>query len=364
MRSQAHPSLRLLVTVTAGAALSLVSGSAFAQRCEPEPKGEVVATQLEAAKKSMAAGVTFLQDSDGARYEEAYPLFKRAYQLSGSVNALQNMALSAAKLELDGEAMDCFRRYLTKRGATIAPDDKAQVEKDLRLLEQGSGTVTITTDLSNATLVDTRKPRRGADVRNRYALGTLPVQLVVHVGEHTFVVSLAGYPDQTWSVDVKTGDKLKKDFLFEAAKPLVGTGQAGVGAGSDGGDGSSMGASKRHLPTAVWVVGGLTVLSGISWGITGGLALSKKSDYDAANTPESAAAGVDLTAQQGTVKTFNGVTDGLMGLTIAGAATTLVLGLKAGGTPPRVNTGAFGGTWTLVPYASGGGAGAFVAGHF
>ena len=362
-----RPLPRILAACLAVAATLTLTEAALAQRCEPVPTTTPSPADTDLAKKSMAGGVTYLQDSDGPRYEEAYPLFKRAYKLSGSVNALQNMALSAAKLELDGEAIDCFQRYLEKKGADISPEDKGQVETDLRALLAGVAYVTISSDLSNVTLVDTRTPRRGATVRNTYKLGALSLKVGLHPGDHTIVASLAGHPSQSWTVDIKSGDKLTKELLFEPGKPVTADGFTAADAKSMGGSGLATiepPAPKTRLPASGWVVGGMTIATGIGWGVTGGLALSEKGAYDLANTPGNAAAGVDLAGQRRTVTTLNLITDVLMGVTVAGAATTVVLALTNSNSPNQVKSSAFGRSWILVPSADGAGFGAVAAGRF
>ena len=361
--------VRVCVRLVAGLAFAssfAVAAEARAQHCAAPPKAPPSAADMETAKKSMAGGVTFMQDAEGARYEEAYPQFKRAYQLSGSLNALENMAVCASKLELDGEAIECFRRYLEKKGSDIAPDDKLQVESDLRTLEAGVAYVTISSDLPAVTLQDTRTPRRGAVVRNSYKLGSDALRLGLHPGEHLIVASANGHPEQKWTVEVKSGDKLSKEFLFDVGKPVTAEGFTDADAGKTATTEKApevASTSSGGLPTSVWVVGGITVASGIGWGVTGALALSKKSAYDDANTPENAAAGVDLDAQQATVKKLNLVADVMMGVTAASAVTTLVLGLTSSGSsaPPKA---ALVHDWTLTPYASGAGVGALAVGRF
>src|SRR6476661_7390454 len=60
------------------------------------------------ARSHFEAGVSLLQDPDGARYEEAYREFTAAYQLSKSPRVLGNVGLCAMKLERDAEAIDAY----------------------------------------------------------------------------------------------------------------------------------------------------------------------------------------------------------------------------------------------------------------
>lgn len=56
----------------------------------------------ERARALFRAGVTLLQDPDGARYEEAYQQFKAAYAESPSWKILGNLGYTAMKLERTG----------------------------------------------------------------------------------------------------------------------------------------------------------------------------------------------------------------------------------------------------------------------
>ncbi|HYJ09195.1 MAG TPA: hypothetical protein VEX18_09295, partial [Polyangiaceae bacterium] len=58
------------------------------------------------ARAHFNAGVSLLQDPDGARYEEAYREFQAAYADSPSWKICGNLGITAMKLERDGEAID------------------------------------------------------------------------------------------------------------------------------------------------------------------------------------------------------------------------------------------------------------------
>src|SRR5262245_18752054 len=71
------------------------------------------------ARDHFRAGVNFLQDPDGARYEEAYREFKTAYADSPSWKILGNLGLAAMKLERDGEAIEAYQKYLSEGGTQV-----------------------------------------------------------------------------------------------------------------------------------------------------------------------------------------------------------------------------------------------------
>jgi len=97
------------------------------------------------AREHFRAGVHYLQDIEGERYEEAYAEFKAAYALSKSPKVLGNIALCAMKLERDGEAIELYTRYL-REVSDIATDERAQIERDLETLKASAAPVSITTE--------------------------------------------------------------------------------------------------------------------------------------------------------------------------------------------------------------------------
>src|SRR6186713_877066 len=85
----------------------------------------------EAARQHFKAGVNFMQDPDGARYEEAYREFTAAYAASPSWKILGNLGIASMKLERDGEAIGAFEKYLAGGQASLAPEEKEQFQRDL-----------------------------------------------------------------------------------------------------------------------------------------------------------------------------------------------------------------------------------------
>lgn len=297
--------------------------SARAQQCPAPPKEPPTESAKAEAVKRMKGGVAFIELAEGPRYEDAYEQFRQAYVLSGSANALQNLAICASKLELDGEAIECFERYLEVKGSHLPEEERTQVETDLRALQSAVAWVTFSSDLPGVTIDDTRTPRMGSVVRNSYKIEGVPLKVGLHPGNHTFVASLAGKPEQKWTLEVKPGDTITKELVFDAGKPVTAEGFRDSDLAKPTKPAPE--ARRRGLPGAVWAVGGVTLAAGLGWGVTGGLALSKKSAFEEANTKENLAAGVDLEGQRRTVTTLNLVSDILMGVTAAGAVTTVVL---------------------------------------
>ena len=318
------------------------------------------------AAKHMGAGLAFLGDPDGAKYEEAYPEFRRAYELSGSSNALRMLGISSMKLELDGEAVIYFGRFLKNEGDNVDAELKAEVSRDLAALKAAVAWVTLSSDRPKTTIKNERTPRNGSAIRNSYEITLNGTRLGIHPGEHVFTASAEGKPDQVWKKTIKNGDKLRHEFVFEPNKPFEvpedktkkpkeGNGEA---------DGPS-----RPIPVSAWVVGGLTLGAGAAGGVLAGLAAAAKSDYDSniygKKSLEEQKSAVDA------IDTKNLVADILFGVAGAGAVTTLVLILTRPEAEPEPDAKAekqglrFGVDWTVLPIVdTNGGAGAWLTATF
>src|ERR1041384_1226056 len=149
----------------------------------------------EEARTHFSAGVSFLQDPDGARYEEAYREFKAAYAASPSWKILGNLGIAAFKLERDGEAIDAFEKYLSEGGAQVEAEERAQFERDLQTLQSAVTKLTLQSEPPGATIVDERIPASGPAIQNRYGALTQPTELGLRPGHHRITAKLAGYPD-------------------------------------------------------------------------------------------------------------------------------------------------------------------------
>jgi hypothetical protein len=275
--------------------------------------GETEVVITEKARAHFKAGVNLLQDPDGARYEEAYAQFKAAYAESPSWKILNNFGITAMKLEKDGEAIDAFRGYLDGGGDQISEDERAQTTRDLETLEASVVTVTIKASPEGVKLVDERITNQGGNVVNHYATEGGEVTLRVRPGNHKITAKLPGYDDAVFEFNAPAASTHEHTFLLE--KPKDSGGKVGSGPEDTGA------ATHRPVPVSVWISASVTgALVGGAVG-TGIVALGKNSKYDDANT-----AGEqnreDLRDQ---VKTFNLVTDVLIGGAVVGGIVTTVL---------------------------------------
>lgn len=267
------------------------------------------------ARAHFTAGVSLLQDPDGARHEEAYREFQAAYADSPSWKICGNLGITAMKLERDGEAIDAFRTYLKEGGTAIEPDERAQMQRDLDTLTAGVVTLRLTSLPAGALVTDERIPVQGSPVKNTY--GPLTQQLVVGVrsGQHRLTAHLEGYKDEVWVVNARSATTF--EHVFELKQPEV-AGPTGQGPGPT----QDSVATSRPVPTGVYIGLAATGLLAIGTGVVGVMASGKHSDFESKND------GSDPTGAQelkDSGQTLNLVTDALLGGAVIAGGITAVL---------------------------------------
>jgi hypothetical protein len=282
--------------------------------------GEVAIT--EKAREHFRAGVSFLQDPDGAQYEEAYAQFKAAYAESPSWKILNNFGISAMKLEKDGEAIEAFEKYLSVGGDQITAEEREQTTRDLQTLKASVVTLTLTASQSGSVLVDERVTNRGETVVNRYSFEGTNLTIRVRPGEHKLIARVAGYNDSVWELSASAASSHEHAFLVE--KPA----EVASGASSTPEDGKP---GYRPVPTSVWIGVGLTGAFVAGSVVTGLLALGKTTTYEQANANGDPKA-EDL---RSSVKTMNLVTDVLIGGAVASGIVTSILYLTRPTVPSK-----------------------------
>lgn len=229
------------------------------------------------ARSHFQAGVAFVEDPDGARFEEAYREFKVAYSLSPAWKILGNLGLVALKLERDGEAIAAYTKYLEEGGEQLDPDERAQITRDLQMLKSGLVDVTITSSPPGVTLRDERFPDAGPSVINRYALSAGEQKLGLHPGRHRIVAHLEGYQDQTWNLDAQAS--VPVSYTFNLEKVAVATAPGAVAPPLQ----VDQAPRARPIPVSVFILGGAGVALAGGGLVTGLMAKSKRDKYETAN---------------------------------------------------------------------------------
>jgi hypothetical protein len=268
--------------------------------------GDVVIT--EEARTHFAAGVALLQDPKAPRYEEAYREFKSAYAASPSYKILGNLGLCAMKIERDAEAIRAYETYLKEAGTDVAAEQLAQVQRDLLTLKAGVLEVTVSSDPPGATIVDSRTPVEGPDVRNSYGSILVPTTLGLRHGHHVMTARLQGYLDQQWEFDAT--ESKAPPHAFTMTKPVVAEHPT---------------VRERPVPTAAYVAGGATIALALGGAFFGALALQRHSDFVSVNDGLHVA---EASGDRSSGQTLNIVTDSFFGAAVIGAGITTYLVLS------------------------------------
>jgi hypothetical protein len=207
----------------------------------------------EEAKKHFSAGVSLLQDPDGARYEDAYREFEAAYSASLSPKILGNIGYCALKLERDGEAISVYTRYL-QEVRDVDPAEATQIARDVATLRAGLVRVTVSVDSPDASVIDKRLPVRGESITNLYSTVNGKAELGLRPGHHLIEVKAHGETVDRWEFDAKPGATLSHAFSVKAAGEP---------------------ARKSPSHTAAWLVTGVGGATLVAGGIVGAMTLGK-----------------------------------------------------------------------------------------
>ena len=178
------------------------------------PQGTPSAADMDEARKHMADGVSLMTNPEGARYREAYRDFRKAYELSGSPNALQNLGDASHGLELDGEAIGYYLKYIEGKGPGFDPVAKKQLLRDLPVLQAATAWVTLSCDEMGVLLRDERYPERGDTVTNEYRCSMQGTKLGLRAGKHRITARLEGHKIQIWDAELAAGSNSTHPFVL------------------------------------------------------------------------------------------------------------------------------------------------------
>jgi hypothetical protein len=274
------------------------------------------------ARKYFEMGVGYLDDPDGERVEEAYHAFKRAYELSKSPKVLGNVGLCAMKLERDGEAIDAYSEYL--RLPEIDPDERAQIERDLRALSASVARITITVERPNTILVDSRAAVRGETITNAYGPVERSITLRVRQGHHVIRAKRDGIERDVWEFDANPAGSLAHAFR-EEARPVP----------------AETGAADRGVHPAAWLLSGVGAAALVAGAATG-LAANRKVAQLERDCPGGACAtSYDLDRNRQSAQTLATLTNVLLlggGVVTLAGVTWLVTHEASSSGPERAST--------------------------
>jgi hypothetical protein len=260
------------------------------------------------------AGLAYVDDPSGPKWEEALREFRAAYKASGQWKLQNNIGLCALNLERDQEAIEAYRDYLARSGDDLPADKRKQIEKDVATLSASLVHVEVGVEPGEASVVDERKNSKGEVVSNRYQIVNGKVSLGIHPGHHKLTIEANGYVSGEWSFEAEPASKHDHRFKLE---PLQKAAPAAVAPpASRDSNVATTTTVTRHTPTAVYVGLVATGVFAAAATTTGVITMSKNKDFLATNDPTEG----DRIAKSG--KTFALLTDIGIGAALLSAGAT------------------------------------------
>jgi len=280
------------------------------------------------ARRHFQAGVNLLDDPDGARYEEAYHAFHKAFALSRSPKVLGNIGFCSLKLERDGEAIDAYTTYL-RESRDVDPRERAQIERDLATLTSSVAALEVAVARPGASfvLVDTRAQTRGSPVVNAYPFEGRETVLRIRPGRHSFKVKSREGESRTFEVTVEPGARTAHTFTFPPPpRPTVAREGARVG--------------PSYAGPIILGVAGLAALG--TGAVTGLMARARTDEIESRCPNDVCPRGYDLAGDRSEAKTLGTIADATFiggGVALGGALLWGLLTPKSGAPrPPRTGS--------------------------
>jgi len=316
------------------------------------------------AREHFRAGVAYVDDPSGPKYEEAYREFHLALDESPTYRIHTNIGLCALNLERDGEAIASYELFLSKAKPEDIPKEKRTLmERDISMLKASLVRITVKAMPSNVDLSDERHPSKGTSITNRYELKGGSLSLGIHPGHHRITATAEGFEPQTWEIEANSASTHTHDFTL---KPLAQTAQPTAKSDVKPDVKPSMAVTappennQKKTPTLVYVGVVATGVFAIGATATGLIANSKKSDYNSTN-----ATGNDPTKARDlrdSFKSYALLTDIGLGAAILSAGATAIIYFTAPSSKPEAKFTAS--RWRIDPNVGPTQAGLSFSGNF
>jgi hypothetical protein len=308
----------LLLSVATNAAAqepgATAAPAAAAPAAAPSPKVKEATARFE-------RGLALYDDGD---FDAALVEFNRAYGLSPTYKILYNIAKIERGKNDYSSALMHFQRYLEEGGSEVAPERREEVEKEINVLKQRVGQVSITANVDGAAVFIDDQPVCGARMADPGCVGTTPLRapIIVNPGTRKITASKRGYQNADSQLTIAGGDQnVVKLELFDLKPRTEDTGP-------------------RTRAIVSWSVTGALAIGA---GVMGVLALDKKKTYD--DDRAKAQCGnqlinsndcnrdtlATLDSDKKDTKAFALVTDILTGAAIVGAGISVYLTVQASG---------------------------------
>jgi tetratricopeptide (TPR) repeat protein len=286
---------------------ALTLATTYARADEEPAQSDPIA---EEARVHHRRGLELYDEGD---YRLALVEFERAYEVSKSYKVLYNIGQVQFQLAAYAKARRALEQYLAQGGDQIAPQRRANVEKDLETLKTRTAILTVRVNVPDAEVAIEDQPA-----------GKAPLEgLLVDAGNVRIVVTHAGYSARMKQITLVGGDSQVVTIDLAESKPDVVVTQTNSGL--------------RGEAVAGWIVTGVLAAGTIGAGIAASAASSRyddKRNTPISGSPEEAIS--ELDRQRNLVRGLALTTDILAGLTLVAGGVSLYFTLKPKPDAPRV----------------------------
>ncbi|MDP9034035.1 MAG: PEGA domain-containing protein [Myxococcota bacterium] len=182
----------LVIALLAATACTAGGRRAARTRCADDEEGTFLRSRADviAARELDQQGVRSFRE---ARYVDALRYFRAALRLGGPSSELWNVVRSLERLDDWEGAAVAVDEYLARRD--LAPDDRADAEREARALRERTSVLTVTTSPPGATIV----------LDGKGVAAPTPLSLEVRAGPHLLVLRRAGYAVASQSFEARYG---------------------------------------------------------------------------------------------------------------------------------------------------------------
>src|SRR5512133_1704620 len=236
------------------------------------------------AQTHFEAGLGYVDDPSGPKWEDAFNEFRLAYKASPTPKLLNNIGVCALNLERDGEAIEAFKAYLAAGGEKdLKPKQRKQIETDIATLSASLVKITLNTVPEAVTIIDKRENAKGETLRNIYQVKGGSAVLGLHPGRHRITAEAEGYAPAEWVVDAAPASSHSRNFELTPEKKPADAGmpaQAPPTSPSQSFNLNSQAKPERRTPTSVYI--GLAATGVFAGAATaaGIIALGQSKDLD------------------------------------------------------------------------------------
>jgi hypothetical protein len=236
------------------------------------------------AREHFKAGVAYVDDPSGPKYEEAYREFHLAYLESPTYRILTNIGLCSLNLERDQEALESYVKFLSQAKSTDIPKDKRTImERDIATLTASLVRLTVTASPTTLILSDERLPSKGTPVTNRYDLTGGSLSLGIHPGHHRITASADGYESQTWDFEANSATSHEHTFTLKPIPTSTPEPAQKADIKPDTTVIAPAETKKKKTPTFIYVGAATTGVFAVGATVMGLVEHAKKTDYDNLN---------------------------------------------------------------------------------